>query len=52
MEVDIIPESCSRNSEPSYGEEVQTGAEDEFTEEVCSHANQEHCGIALSKWED
>ena len=44
-----IAESGSRRRIPSYSDEVQTGTEVEFTEEICCQTNQEICRAVLSK---
>ena len=44
-----IAESGSRLRFPAYGDEVETGNEVEFTEEVCGQVNQEIHGAALSE---
>ena len=47
-----IAESGSRIGIPGDGDEVQTGPEAEFTEEVCDQTNQEISGAALSEYEN
>ena len=47
-----IAESCSRIRIPGYGDEVQTGPEVEFTEEVCDQTNQEISRAALSEYDN
>ena len=44
-----IAESGSRIRIPGDGEEVQTGPELEFTDEICGQTNQEICRAALSE---
>ena len=47
-----IAESGSRKGIPGDGDEVQTGTEAEFTEEVCGQTSQEICRAALSENEN
>ena len=47
-----IAESGSRTRIPGYSDEVQTGPEVEFTEEVCDQTNQEISRAALSEYEN
>ena len=47
-----IAESGSRIRFPAYGNEVETGNEVEFTEEVCGQVNQEFCRAVLSEYEN
>ena len=47
-----ITESSSRIRIPGYGNEVQTGTEVEFTEEVCGRINQEIYRAMLSEYEN
>ena len=47
-----IAESGSRIRIPSDGDEVQTGPEVEFTDEICGQTNQEICRAALSEYEN
>ena len=49
---DTIAESGSRIRVPGYGNEVQTGSEVEFTEEVCVQINQAIYRAALSENEN
>ena len=44
--------SCSRIRIPGDGDEVQTGPEVEFTDEICGQTNQENCRAALSENEN
>ena len=52
MEDTRIAESGSRIRIPGYGDEVQSGTEAEFTEEVCVQINQENYRAALSEYEN
>ena len=47
-----IAESCSRIRIPGDGDEVQSGPEVEFTDEICGQTNQEICRAALSEYEN
>ena len=49
MEGTRIAESGSRLRFPAYGDEVETGTEVEFTEDVCGQMNQEIHRAVLSK---
>ena len=52
MEDTRVAWSCSRLKTPSYGDEVLTGPEVEFTEEVCGPINQEMYRAALNEYEN
>ena len=52
MEDTRIAESCIRIRIRGYGDEVRTGTEIDFTEEVCGQINDEICRAALSESEN
>ena len=47
-----IADSDSIGKIPGYGEEVKTGTEIEFTEEICDQVNQDISRTALSEYEN